>query len=362
MDGYKGLKRIGSGGFGIVYSVPEHAVKVWKKSINVDTDVRSTANRRQADNCAHEAFILQMLSGSEVAARWVPEFISHDAPNMELHMELMTGFRPILELKHASDELLVDEMVTEIADGLLEMMAALDRVGVAHCDVSDQNVLYREADDGRLELKLVDFGLSTTEELETANGRGYWPAVQNMDMHMVAELLWELAAGQDYGHDRDEPLTIDETYSRDTRDLIGKLHVFHRVVECFHASKEYDDDEEMTAELRELADMELTPMSVLRVWRRRDEVGGIIFKADFKRRRRADAAKAVAEAATAKAVAEAATAKAVAEAATAKAVAEAATAKAVAEAATVVPSKSRKRKDRAEQGKESKRVRVEKSG
>jgi tRNA A-37 threonylcarbamoyl transferase component Bud32 len=101
----------------------------------------------------------------------VPTFVSVDVPNGELHMELLEGFRRIEEV--LDEEELPDATVTELLDRLLEMMAGLDRVGVAHCDVGKENVLAQWAADGRLELKLVDFGLSKTEEEEESSGRGY---------------------------------------------------------------------------------------------------------------------------------------------------------------------------------------------
>lgn len=172
-------------------------------------------------------------------------------------------------------------------DHLLEMMAALDRVGVAHCNVSEESVLCRVAEGGQLELKLVNFELSTTDVMEKASGRGFWPAVQNLDMHMVAKLVWELVTGEQYDFQPELllPDGLKTMYSKDTQDLLRKLHRFHRVAECFHASGPDDDEAAMRAEMRVLRDMELTPMNVLRVWKGRSEVGGVLFKVDLRRLR-----------------------------------------------------------------------------
>lgn len=293
--------------------MPTHAIKIWKMPRAGERETKEAARKRQETernqtaNCEYEASVLQLLSSSAATERFVPTFISVDVAHVELHMELLQGFRKISdvfshqELRCAKDGL-PDATVTELMDRLLEMVAGLDRVGVAHCDLSEENVLARRTADGQLQLKMVDFGLSTTEEQEESSGRGFWPGVQNMDMHHVAQLVWQLATGLDYGSmtetslvkrfpemakaeysqyfgEEELPLLLPGRYDKDTRELVRRLHQFHTVSFYFHAPDQ-DDSEQMKSEVRELESMELTPMNVLRVWRRRKEMGGIVFNED----------------------------------------------------------------------------------
>jgi hypothetical protein len=102
--------------------------------------------------------------------------------------------------------------LTRIMTGLFEMLAAMDRAGVAHCDISTGNVLCRKGPAGKLEFKMVDFGLSTTEQ---ESERGFWPAGQNMRFW-----LWQ-----------GRPIRKTK-YSLEQNDVISACELARRVPLC----------------------------------------------------------------------------------------------------------------------------------
>lgn len=246
----------------MVYRMPEHAVKVFRVLIGVTKQEQDEYRERVAPVFATESAILERLSNAEATASLVPKFLGADERRFALHMEELKGYRRISDVigKEGTGVAPSNKMLKSIASELFSVIAALDFVGVAHCDISSGNVLCRLDEKGKPHLKLVDFGLSTTEEDEEKSGRDWWPAVQNVDVHAAGRLLVELAIGYD-----DIEAELPDSYSQDLRDMVAAITVFRRISAHFHGCG--DDDEDSKEVMREDEDMWLTPRCVRRVWR-----------------------------------------------------------------------------------------------
>jgi spore coat polysaccharide biosynthesis protein SpsF (cytidylyltransferase family) len=90
MARYGGLTRIASGGYGVLYRVPTHAVKIWKNK-----DKNSQTNYKE------EATMLMYLSTSAHTSEHVPQYITHNAEKCELHIELLDDYQQLDEVMQA---------------------------------------------------------------------------------------------------------------------------------------------------------------------------------------------------------------------------------------------------------------------
>jgi serine/threonine protein kinase len=288
MNNFPGLKRFARGESSRIYEVPVHAVKIYDPATGGTEEEQEAREHEDRQKFEREAAILKQLSSADPTAQLVPEFCYADEPQLALHMEKLSGYVPLFDafgLEVWGDRP-TDAELMDIAGKLFDAAAALDRVGVAHCNINGDNVLCREDNGGELDIKLVGFGMSTTEDYEEQSDRGWWPAVQNLDMYDIRSLILRLAMGQDdpYGD------TLPTFYSQDLRDMVQALGRFRRISRHFHGRG--FDGKPAHQVMREDEDMWLTPRGIRRVWLRRGERGIVFGKeekvADAKRKRAGD--------------------------------------------------------------------------
>jgi serine/threonine protein kinase len=231
---YNQLTQIGAGGCGVVYLVPQHALKVLKGT---------TAEAKS--NFQYEAEIAEHLSNNADATQYVPEFLAYYNEHDELHMEYLEGYEPVEMLGFAEPDERPgrtapgrkrpkEEVLIKLLDRLLEALAALEVAGVSHGDVSTGNILYRRADDGNLELKMIDFGYSMTEP--DAEERGWWLAMRNLNVQAAADVVVCLATGDYF-----QPALFLKHYSKWFTSFVQQMSQFGDISEAYFTGSGGDD-------------------------------------------------------------------------------------------------------------------------
>lgn len=159
---YRVYATLGAGGLGIVYSGWDHELNrpVAVKRVRARTDATPSEMMEEAFN---EARALALLRHPHVVKLY--DFgMDEDGPYFV--MEHIEGYT--LQQKIDSGGLTVEEF-RHIAHMTLEGLSAAHRLGIIHLDIKPSNLMLQELPDGRLNLKILDFGLS---RLHTAHRQG----------------------------------------------------------------------------------------------------------------------------------------------------------------------------------------------
>ncbi len=156
--GYEVLSRLGEGGSGIVYEARDaDGSRVALKVLHAELAESGDLRRR----LALEAEALQRVRGDRIARVLA---VDVDAPVPYIVMELVEG--ETLE-SMVRREPLKGAMLTGLAEGLLEALHDIHGAGIIHRDLKPSNIIY-----GAKGVKVVDFGVSSFEELATSTRTG----------------------------------------------------------------------------------------------------------------------------------------------------------------------------------------------
>jgi serine/threonine protein kinase len=150
---YRVFAPLGSGGLGVVYSGWDHELNrpVAIKRIRQREDVSPQGLLEEAFN---EARALALLRHPHVVRLYDfgmdeqgPYFVMEHIEGYTLQHKIDSGIMTVEEFRH-------------IAHMALEGLSAAHRLGIIHMDIKPSNLMLHENPDGRLNLKILDFGLS----------------------------------------------------------------------------------------------------------------------------------------------------------------------------------------------------------
>ena len=151
------LDRIGEGGMGAVYRALQTSLdrEVALKVLHSNVAITSRARQR----FAREARAIARLNHPHIAS--VFDF-GVDGDVLWLAMEMIHG-EAMTTLKRDPIDLI---RILSLTDQILSALSAAHARGIVHRDLKPSNVLLAKDDDGREIIKLVDFGLASTQEGE----------------------------------------------------------------------------------------------------------------------------------------------------------------------------------------------------
>lgn len=151
------LERIGEGGMGAVYRTMQTSLdrEVALKVLHANVAVTSRARRR----FAREARAIARLNHPHIAS--VFDF-GIDDDILWLAMEMIHG-EAMTRLKRDSLDMM---RILALTDQILSALSAAHARSIVHRDLKPSNVLLTRDDEGRETIKLVDFGLASTQEGE----------------------------------------------------------------------------------------------------------------------------------------------------------------------------------------------------
>lgn len=154
---YRVVAPLGSGGLGVVYSG-------WDHELNRPVAIKRVKPRDDADcwrileEAFHEARALSILRHPHVVRLHDfgqdaegPYFVMEHVDGCTLQARIDQGPVPMNEFRH-------------IAHMALEGLSAAHRLGLLHLDIKPSNLMLHRNADGRLNLKVLDFGLSRFQE------------------------------------------------------------------------------------------------------------------------------------------------------------------------------------------------------
>jgi len=150
---YRVYATLGAGGLGVVYSG-------WDHELNRPVAIKRIKSREDAthgqvvEEAFNEARALALLRHPHVVKLYDfgmdeqgPYFIMEHIEGYTLQQKIDTGVLSVEEFRH-------------IAHMTLEGLSAAHRLGIVHLDIKPSNLMLEEAPDGRLNVKILDFGLS----------------------------------------------------------------------------------------------------------------------------------------------------------------------------------------------------------
>jgi len=194
---YRPLRPLGSGGMGQVWlaSDEQNGLDVALKIVARDGKAAARAERE-----ARAAAALRHPRCQRIYA------LARDSGHVYIAYEYIPG-RTMRQALAAGE--LDDESAVEVAAQLLEALAHAHARGIVHRDVKPSNVLLAEG--GKLDVRLLDFGLAQMAEFDTLTAMGDVPgtlgyisperllgkpATEAADVWAVGVMLWESLAGR----------------------------------------------------------------------------------------------------------------------------------------------------------------------
>lgn len=153
-DRYEILERLGSGGAGAIY-------KGFDRQLKRHVAIKRLMNREEFADAAAEEAALRKEAAALAALRHpniVTVFdVSGDEEGIFIVMELLEG-------GDLAQWLLRERMslpdFTQLAEQLLEALIAAHAQSILHRDIKPENIRVQRAPTGRLQVKLIDFGLA----------------------------------------------------------------------------------------------------------------------------------------------------------------------------------------------------------
>jgi serine/threonine-protein kinase len=159
---YRVFATLGMGGLGVVYSG-------WDHELNRPVAIKRIKSREDAtpgdlvEEAFNEARALALLRHPHVVKLYDfgmdeegPYFIMEHIEGYTLQHRIDSGVLTVEEFRH-------------IAHMTLEGLSAAHRLGIVHLDIKPSNLMLEENPDGRIHVKILDFGLS---RLQTPARRG----------------------------------------------------------------------------------------------------------------------------------------------------------------------------------------------
>jgi serine/threonine protein kinase len=176
----KKLKKIGSGGYGVVFQVevlnkkdmPKYFPKQKKFALKIMTDL--TSNRA----FEYEQKIMEEIM-KEYTKKCAPHVLCYfdiskdEEGRYYLLSELMDGdiYDYMKDTKMNMNQKM--KFLLNLAKQSLAGLSELSKIGLLHRDIKAENILYRKKPKGNMVFKLIDFGLSCIKdnpELECGDG------------------------------------------------------------------------------------------------------------------------------------------------------------------------------------------------
>ena len=149
---YTEIKKIGEGGFGNIMKARNDetgelvAIKVFKKTFGL------FSAGRHINEFINESNVYSILGENPPhILKFVDRYKKGDEP-VFMVTELMDGNLLNYVLEDAT-------VVRDVARQLLEGLAFMHKKGIAHTDIKPDNILWRKTPDGKIEVKIADFGM-----------------------------------------------------------------------------------------------------------------------------------------------------------------------------------------------------------
>lgn len=154
LDRLRVIRRVGGGGMGSVYEV-EHLRTGHRRALKIIS----------SEYASHERFMTRLMREARVAATLRTPYVTEtlDAGTLGdgsayVLMELLEG-RPLLDLVRERGRLESKE-VAWIAAQVCEGLAVAHAAGIVHRDLKPENIFVVPAEDGTVQIKILDFGIS----------------------------------------------------------------------------------------------------------------------------------------------------------------------------------------------------------
>ncbi len=166
---YRVLRRLGAGGFGVVYLV-ETVVGGLRRALKVlHTEWASDPAAR--DRFVNEALIVEQVNHPNVARCYAAGALDDDA--LYLLMELVEGI-PLTALVEAGPARgpLAPARAVRLAKQVASGLVAAHATRVLHRDLTPQNILVIDAGTPDEHVKIVDFGIARSIDATAASTRG----------------------------------------------------------------------------------------------------------------------------------------------------------------------------------------------
>lgn len=209
LDGKYRLKTLlGEGSFGLVWDAR-----------NIDTQKEVALKSLRAEVVGNSAVLARFFSEATAAGRVhnphvcdVLDLVKSSAHGPYLVMERLSGRS--LEALIQDQGQLAPELAVRLLRQALIGLEAVHRVGIVHRDIKPENIFLHEPEDGRVMVKLLDFGISkfsltTGDQARTAAGlfmgtpeymspeqaRGASEVDQRTDLWAIGAILYRALAG-----------------------------------------------------------------------------------------------------------------------------------------------------------------------
>jgi serine/threonine protein kinase/hemoglobin-like flavoprotein/Ran GTPase-activating protein (RanGAP) involved in mRNA processing and transport len=199
---YRVLRRIGAGGFGVVYEVEtavgglRRALKLLARHLAADPDIR--------ERFVNEALVLEQVHHPNVARCYAAGFLEEEN-DLYLLFELIDGVQLDALLQRRSDgtaEPLMPMRAVRLARQIAAALEAAHKNEVLHRDLKPDNILVIDAGSPREQVKVIDFGIAKLMD----EGSAYTQTVVGTPEYMAPEQftpgstldprtdLWQLGA------------------------------------------------------------------------------------------------------------------------------------------------------------------------
>lgn len=221
---YRVLRRLGAGGFGVVYEVEtvvgglRRALKVLKQNWTTHEAIR--------ERFINEAVLVEEVNHPNVARCFAAGTLDSTGA-LYLLFEFIDGM-PLSQLAAGSDAPMPPLRAVRIARQIAAGLTAAHAKRILHRDLKPANVLILEAGTSRERVKLVDFGIAKLlEDDVTASGHlmgtpafmapeQIWPNLPKgigIDLWQLGATLFAVLTGRPpYAQQGDEPQAILERY------------------------------------------------------------------------------------------------------------------------------------------------------
>jgi serine/threonine-protein kinase len=211
VDGrYRLLKKLGAGGFGVVYqtedrldpATPIKAIKFLKHNLSMDSSVFERFRREMeitAEVSKTSPHIVQIFEQHGYDTALGHYYVMEHVEGMSL--------RDMMRQKELSLSVII-EVITQLCD----VLSHIHEHGIAHRDLKPENILLNQHEDNSVSLILLDFGIAKRVNEETkhalTNGALGSPDYmapeqctglsidERVDQYAVATLLYEMLTGQ----------------------------------------------------------------------------------------------------------------------------------------------------------------------
>jgi len=200
-DQYKVIRRIGSGGFGVVYEV-ETVIGGLRRALKV-LSARWASDASVVERFVNEALVLEEINHPNVA-RCYAAGTTGEKGEPYLLFELIEG-SPLTQVGFGEDDkaqLFEPRRAIRLAKQMAAGLSAAHAAGILHRDLKPDNILVLDAGTARERVKVVDFGIAKL----TSDGETHTQNIVGTPTYMAPEQflpgtpldfrvdLWQLGA------------------------------------------------------------------------------------------------------------------------------------------------------------------------